>query len=160
MVAGLYLEELGGKQYRKLLCQCDCGTQRAVRLSHLRNGSSLSCGCFSVELARDRGGNIEVAQAGLSAKLHDGTGIAFIARPLRQSNRNSATDVLGVSPYYKRFKATLKLRGKQIYLGVYDTVEEAANARKKGEEIHYRPVIVEYEQQKLDEVVDAVTSEM
>lgn len=152
------LEDLGGKQYRKLLCQCDCGTQRAVRLSHLRNGSSLSCGCLSAEQARDRGGNIEPAQAGLGAKLHDGTSIAFIARLLRQSNRNSVTGVLGVSPYYKRFKATLKLRGKQIYLGVYDTIEEAADARKKGEEIYFGPIVDEFNQQKLDDLTDVLTS--
>ena len=143
------LEDLGGKQYRKLLCQCDCGTQRAVRLSHLRNCSSYSCGCLSVEQARDRGGNIEPAQAGLSAKMHNGTSIAFIARPQRQSNRNSVTGVLGVSPYYKRFKATLKLRGKQIYLGVYDTIEEAAEARRKGEERYFKPIVDEYEQANL-----------
>ena len=59
------LEDLGGKQYRKLLCQCDCGTQRAVRLSHLSNGSSFSCDCFRLERARDRGGKIEAAQASL-----------------------------------------------------------------------------------------------
>lgn len=138
------LEDLGGKQYRKLLCQCDCGAQSAVRLSHLRNGSSLSCGCLSVERARDRGGNIEVAQAGRELKLYEGTNIAMISRP--QSYCNSSTGVLGVSPYYKRFKATLKLRGKQIYLGVYDSIEEAAEARRKGEEIYFRPVIEEYEQ--------------
>ena len=68
----------------------------------------------------------------------------MISRP--QSYCNSSTGVLGVSPYYNRFKATLKLRGKQIYLGVYDTVEEAAEARKKGEEKYYKPVIEEYEQ--------------
>ncbi|MPN62458.1 hypothetical protein SDC9_210207 [bioreactor metagenome] len=54
--------------------------------------------------------------------------------------------MLGVSPYYKRFKATLKLRGKQIYLGVYDSIEEAAEARRKGEDNYYKPVIEEYEQ--------------
>lgn len=142
------LEDLGGKHYRKLLCQCDCSAQRAVRLAHLRDDRSLSCGCLSVELAKDRRGNIEPAQAGLSATMHDGTSIAFISRQ-RQSNRNSTTGVLGVSPYYKRFKATLKLRGKQIYLGVYDTIEEAADARKKGEERYFKPIVEEYEQANL-----------
>lgn len=150
------LEDLGGKQYRKLLCQCDCGTQRAVRLSHLRNGSSLSCGCLSAEQARDRGGNIEVAQAGRELKLYKGTNIIMISRP--QSYCNSSTGVLGVSPYYKRFKATLKLRGKQIYLGVYDTIEDAAEARKKGEERYFKPIVEEYEQQRLDDLTDVVTS--
>lgn len=27
------------------LCECDCGTRRTVRVSHLRRGTSKSCGC-------------------------------------------------------------------------------------------------------------------
>ena len=150
------LEDLGGKQYRKLLCQCDCGTQRAVRLSNLMNGASLSCGCLSAKRAKERGGNIQVAQAGRELKLYEGTNITMISRP--QSYCNSSTGVLGVSPYYKKFKATLKLRGKQIYLGVYDTIEEAAEARKKGEERYFKPIVEEYEQQRLDDLTDVVTS--
>lgn len=137
------LEDLGGAHYRKLLCQCDCGTLRAVRLSHLRDGGSLSCGCLSTELSTDRGGNIETAQAGREVVLYKGTNITMISRP--HSYRNSTTGVLGVTPYYKRFKATLKLRGKQIYLGVYDTIEEAAEARKKGEERYFKPIVEEWE---------------
>lgn len=151
------LEDLVGNQYRKLLCQCDCGTQRAVRLSHLRNGASLSCGCLSAKRAKERGGNIEVAQAGRELKLYEGTNITMISRA--QSYCNSSTGVLGVSPYYKRFKATLKLRGKQIYLGVYDTIDEAAEARRKGEEKYFRPIVEVYEQHKLDGPDDRVTSE-
>ena len=146
------LEELGGSHHRKLLCRCDCGIQRAVRLSHLRDGSSLSCGCLSAKRAKERGGNIVVAQAGRELKLYEGTNIAMISRP--QSYCNSSTGVLGVSPYYKRFKATLKLRGKQIYLGVYDTIEDAAEARRKGEERYFNPVIEEYNRQRLDHPTD------
>lgn len=151
------LGDLGGKQYRKLLCQCDCGIQRAVRLSHLRDGSSLSCGCLSAKRAKERGGNIVVAQAGRELKLYEGTNIAMISRP--QSYCNSSTGVLGVSPYYKRFKATLKLRGKQIYLGVYDTIEDAAEARRKGEERYFKPIVEMYEKHKLDDPDDEVTYE-
>ena len=33
------------------LCRCSCGTERVVKGQHLRNGSSKSCGCLSVEIA-------------------------------------------------------------------------------------------------------------
>lgn len=32
------------------LCRCECGTTRKVRLSSLRNGDSVSCGCYAEEL--------------------------------------------------------------------------------------------------------------
>ena len=34
-----------GRKRRMVTCTCDCGTTRVVRLSHLRSGSSTSCGC-------------------------------------------------------------------------------------------------------------------
>lgn len=39
---------------RKFICKCDCGTMRAVRLTHLRQGVSKSCGCLGGELSRKR----------------------------------------------------------------------------------------------------------
>lgn len=35
-------------------CQCDCGVEREVNAKSLRNGSSKSCGCFSVDVLRAR----------------------------------------------------------------------------------------------------------
>lgn len=39
----------GGRRY---LCKCSCGVQVLVARSHLLNGSSKSCGCFSSDLFR------------------------------------------------------------------------------------------------------------
>ena len=36
-------------------CQCECGNERIVRGSSLRNGNTKSCGCFSRELMRELG---------------------------------------------------------------------------------------------------------
>lgn len=35
------------------LCICECGTERDVLGDNLRNGQSISCGCFSREVARE-----------------------------------------------------------------------------------------------------------
>lgn len=32
------------------VCQCDCGTVKEVQLSHLRNGTTQSCGCYRDEV--------------------------------------------------------------------------------------------------------------
>lgn len=34
---------------RFFLCQCDCGSESVVRLGHLRNGHTKSCGCLQSE---------------------------------------------------------------------------------------------------------------
>ena len=67
----------------------------------------------------------------MQAKNYDGTNISLITRPEKRPNRGNVTGVLGVSPKGNRFRATLYLRGKQVYLGTFDTVEEAAEAQKK-----------------------------
>lgn len=38
-----------GDRYTRYLCRCDCGTERAVLSTSLRNGRSTSCGCYNAE---------------------------------------------------------------------------------------------------------------
>ena len=42
------------------LCQCDCGKQKEVSTSMLRNGYVKSCGCLRAEALSDITGNAEV----------------------------------------------------------------------------------------------------
>jgi hypothetical protein len=42
----------GGTPLRYMLCQCDCGTRKAVRVGVLRSAESLSCGCLRLESVR------------------------------------------------------------------------------------------------------------
>src|SRR4051812_21754142 len=39
---------------RKWLCRCDCGNERAVMAAKLREGSTRSCGCLSIDKTRER----------------------------------------------------------------------------------------------------------
>lgn len=45
--------EHGGNGVRAVMCRCDCGTERTVRLSYLRSGSSQSCGCRASEASAE-----------------------------------------------------------------------------------------------------------
>lgn len=38
-----------GKKYRKVLCQCECGNYKEIRLGGLRSGNTKSCGCLQKE---------------------------------------------------------------------------------------------------------------
>ena len=46
----IVLEVLGGnRKHLKVLAICECGITKAVRLDHLRSGSTTSCGCWNKE---------------------------------------------------------------------------------------------------------------
>lgn len=60
-----------------------------------------------------------------------------------QQNQNrgigkaNKTGVKGVSQYGHRFRATIGIGGKKLSLGLFDTVAEAAAARKGAEKVHH-----------------------
>lgn len=43
------LEETRVGHNRAMLCQCDCGKRKTIRLSHLKAGRIKSCGCLMRE---------------------------------------------------------------------------------------------------------------
>lgn len=54
-------------------------------------------------------------------------------------SKNNTTGVLGVSLRPSgRYRARIMVDRKEICLGTYDTIEEAKNARKKGEEKYFK----------------------
>lgn len=58
-------------------------------------------------------------------------------------SKNNTSGIKGVHKDRsgKRWVASLMLDGKNIYLGTYDTIEEATEARKHGEEKYFKPII-------------------
>lgn len=47
-----YLGVINGNS--KVLCRCECGNERSVRVAELKNGHTKSCGCFQKEVASTR----------------------------------------------------------------------------------------------------------
>lgn len=43
-----------GRRYRRWACRCDCGSKVMVRTENLRNGDTKSCGCYVLDVLRDR----------------------------------------------------------------------------------------------------------
>ena len=47
-----YVSPKDKTHFDKWVCVCDCGTQKEVLGSRLRDGGSLSCGCYKIELCK------------------------------------------------------------------------------------------------------------
>lgn len=129
------LKELG---YRRVLCRCDCGTIKEINKSHLLSGDIVSCGCkHKMNAIKAR-----------APKLYKGTDINKISTATATSR--SSTGIRGVS-YSKsrgKYRANIGFRGQKFELGWFDTIEEAAAARKAAEERLYKPLIEEWKGDK------------
>ena len=44
-LVAIRFDETSKPSRRKWICQCDCGKIKSIRLSHLRSGATISCGC-------------------------------------------------------------------------------------------------------------------
>ena len=102
-------------------CRCDCGNEVTVRQSNLQDGCSTSCGC-----SHDP-----------TAAMHfvEGTCIELIRS--KHLSKANTSGVRGV--YFNKRKgkwvAQIMFKGKNHYLGAFDTLENAARARSRGEEL-------------------------
>ena len=117
----------GGKHYWR--CRCLCGGETVVNQSNLQDGHTRSCGCLS-DPARTR-------------HFVEGTCIESI-----RSRRVSASNKSGIRGVYRnkrtgRWAAQITFQGKTRYLGSFDSLEEAAEARERAEQV-FREFLEKY----------------
>lgn len=138
------------REKNKFYCRCTCGTERWVYALYLMRGESLSCGCKRLDIrskkqvksALKKGHDLinSLGKEKLSLK-YAGFG--------RKKNKNSKTGVTGVSFHKKagKYRAYIVVERHQIYLGFFDTIDEAAAARRDAEKIYFAP-----RQKRADEI--------
>ena len=125
------LEYLGNQKYR---CLCDCGNETIVNGQKLRTGNTVSCGCYRKEL--QEGENFRKTLG-----MGNGTCCALISSG--KARKDSKSGYRGVT-YVKdrnKWRAQICFQGRHMQLGTFDTKEEAIEARKKGEEIFFKPYL-------------------
>lgn len=109
----------GGKHYWR--CRCRCGSEAVVSQSNLQGGHTRSCGCKADPLG--------------TRHFVEGTCIESI-----RSRKVFASNKSGVRGVYQngktsRWVAQITFQGRTRYLGSYDRLEEAAEAREKAEKL-------------------------
>lgn len=84
----------------------------------------------------------------LDSYLFGGTRVTNLQRKAM-----NATGVKGVSVRPNgRYTAKIWFQRKEIHLGTFDTLEEAAQARKEAEDKYFKPVIEAFNQQAMYKV--------
>lgn len=140
-------ENIAGRKYNLLkviedtgdlyvLCQCECNTIKKVNRWHLIHGRIKSCGCLNKKMTEAR-----------REQMYEHGYISRLKRD--QPNKNNHTGVRGVcfNTRKQKYMATI-YRGKSIFLGYFNTLEEAVSARKKAEEKYFEPIIKKYKEQE------------
>ena len=101
-------------------CRCDCGKELNVRQSHLQNGWTRSCGCLR--------------QPQKNLHYESGTCVEMLQTDVMYKSNTSG--VRGVYYNKKRHKwvAQIVFKRKCYYLGGYDQIDDAVEARAEAEE--------------------------
>lgn len=107
-------------------CRCDCGAETLVRQTYLQSGHTVSCGCRQNESIKD------------NLKLVDGTSVTILENTKARLLRTNTSGYNGVYQRSNSSKwcAQITFKGKTYYLGSYDKLEDAVQARLRGEEMY------------------------
>jgi hypothetical protein len=134
------------KGYSRYICRCDCGKEIEVLGSQLLAGYYKSCGCYHSEGYKDFDKIQHLGTEKLQSKRVEGTSLYGITMKTPVTNTSGVKGVSYIERLHK-YRAYIQIKGKQKYLGVYKTLEEAAAARKAAEEKYFKPIIEEFNRQ-------------
>jgi len=141
------IKRVGTSEYGQPMweCQCDCGNTTETASQSLRNGVTKSCGCFARENSSKRYKKIikDTHKKYIENELKEGTSLCKLNDKML---KNNTSGVKGVTKDKARNKwiAQLVFKGDYHYLGRFNTIEEAAKARKKAEEKYFNPILEKY----------------
>lgn len=107
-------------------CRCDCGNETVVGQTLLQSGKTRSCGC------------LQKAQILENLRLVDGTSVTILEAMKRRVIASNTSGYNGVYQERKsgKWRAQITFKGKTYYLGSFDNLEDAVEARQKAEVLH------------------------
>ena len=125
------------------LWRCACGAEKEIRASDVERGNVTSCGHILKAKATEKYFEKNVFEFSGGTELSLLRGI--VNGKVRSNNTSGVTGVNAVRRAGGRtaYKARITFRGKEYNLGVFDTLEEAKEARKRAEETYFRSALNE-----------------
>lgn len=118
------VERKNGASYWR--CRCSCGNETVVRYTYLISGHTRSCGC------------LQKKQIVENLRLVDGTSVTILETMKHRLIKSNTSGYNGVYQEKRtgKWRAQITFKGKTYYLGRFDKIEEAVEARRRGEEMH------------------------
>ena len=129
-------------------CQCDCGNEVDVPYNTLVYANQKSCGCQKKE--HDQKLKTFLTHI-------DGTSVDMIKS--KKVFSDNTTGFRGVYLIKGKYVAKIVFQKKAYYLGTYESIEQAAQARKEAEEILYNKVSAFYDVWKQRAIDDPAWAE-
>lgn len=123
-------------------CKCDCGNEIDVPYNSLVYCNQKSCGCQKKEHDQK-----------LQTFLTHVAGTSVDMLKSKKIPTDNTTGYKGVYLIRGKYVAKIVFQKKQYFLGTYDNIEDAAEARKEAEEVLFDGVAEHY--QKWKEYADA-----
>jgi len=118
-------------------CKCKCGNLTYRSVGNLKTGNeNQSCGCLLSSISK------QASQKKLN--LVDGTCIEKISNQTLLTTNTSGIRGVHWDRNANKWRAIIYFRGKQIHLGLFNDIEDAAKARKAAEDLYFKPVIERY----------------
>ena len=106
-------------------CVCECGKETVVGQTLLQTGKTKSCGCLQSTSILN------------NLKLCDGTSVTILEATKKHLFRSNKSGYTGVyqNKINGKWVAQITFKRKTYYLGTYNSIEDDAKARKRGEEM-------------------------
>lgn len=112
------------------LCHCDCGREIVASEKSLINGSIKSCGCVAGSVR----GNVIVGNPKDSCWSDFPQDFRVGPVQGRKTSTIDLSSAIGVEKHRRKYDAMLKMGNISIYLGSFNTVDDAVEARQKAQD--------------------------
>lgn len=118
-------------------CKCDCESEVTVLANNLRRGHTTSCGCLKKEIVSEK------LKKQNEILCKEGT---MLNRLTAKKTKANTSGFRGITWNIRKQKwqARIGFKNKQIFLGYFYTLEDAAKARALAEEQYFQPILDKY----------------
>lgn len=118
-------------------CLCDCGKSVLYSSDSLLHGKIKSCGCYRENELCGK----------INDTLHRVDGTCIERLNLKKARSDNKSGHIGIQMVDENhYRALIGFQGKRYYLGTFPTLEEAIEARQRGEQIH-RDYLASYQRE-------------